>query len=386
MVGDLSGGGYEVDRLAEALARRDHEVRVFTVCDPESSDPESSRGSGAGSDSVAVDRLPIDTTGLKRTEDLVPLIGEIGAHLLDSWRSDPPQIVHCHGWVHGMAAQLAAKHCPVPTVQTFPGLHTTARRHRGDDQEPDTRTKLESLLARNASAVTVTCTDDMPDVIRLGCPRARVSVLAPGVEVDEVSAEEIVSRDDGPYRRIVAVARDFSPEQGLEQVLGALPSLGAAQLVLIATDGDHGQHGDRLQATIRTQRLGSRVRLVAGPADDDLCALFRSADVVVAPARYEPSSATVLQAMACGAPIVATAAGGFRDAVIDDVTGMLVPPGRADALARALRSILSQMVLRQGMGLAGRSRARSRYSWDRIATDTEVVYALAAGRELTSVG
>ncbi len=67
--------------------------------------------------------------------------------------------------------------------------------------------------------------------------------------------------------------------------------------------------------------------------------------------------------------------------MISDVTGLLVPPGNPEALGRALRSVLGQTVLRQGMGLAGRSRARSRYSWDRIATDAEGIYEAALSRE-----
>lgn len=71
----------------------------------------------------------------------------------------------------------------------------------------------------------------------------------------------------------------------------------------------------------------------------------------------------------------------MRDAVIVEVTGLLVSPGRLDALARALRSLLGQMVLRQRMGLAEHSRAPSRYCWDRIATDAEVVHESVCNRE-----
>ncbi|KWX57660.1 glycosyltransferase [Mycobacterium sp. NAZ190054] len=368
MVGDLTDGGYDVVSLADALARRGPEVRMLTA------GPQGAAPAGG----FTIDRIPVEVAHGARPEDLMPLIGDIARHLIRAWESARPDVVHCHGWGYGMAAQLAAKRCPVPTVQTFPGLTAAARR---DGDGMDAAMRIQSLLVRNATAVTVPCHDDMRDVIRLGCPRARVSVLAPGVEVDDVTAEEIVSRGTEPTRRIVAVARDLTPAQGLAQVLRVLPSLGAAELVLTTTHADDGQCSDQLLDLARKLKIDKRVRLVAGVSGDDLTALFRSADVVVAPALYEPSCATVLQAMACGAPIVATAAGGVRDAVIADVTGLLVSAGRPDALARALRSILGQMVLRQGMGLAGRSRARSRYSWDRIATDAEVVYGSVLDRE-----
>lgn len=372
MVGDLTGGGgYDLARLGDALVSRGHEVQVFTAS-PASLSPVPG--------GVTVCRLPVDSAGVERSDELMPMIGQMGRYLVDAWEADTPDVVHCHGWVYGMAAQLAAKRRAVPTVQSFPSLSVTARRHHPDGAT-DKRIALETLLARNATAVTVGCSDDLREIIQLGCPRAKTSVLASGVDVDDVTAEEIVSRGGEPSGRIVAVARDFSPRQGLAQALRVFPSLAAAQLVLVTTERDDGPHLDRLLELVRELKATTRVSLVTGPTADDLTALFRSADVVVAPALYEPSCATVLQAMACGAPIVATAAGGVRDAVIAEVTGLLVPPGRPDALGRALRSILGQMVLRQGMGLAGRSRARSRYSWDRIATDAEVVYASAVARE-----
>ncbi|WNG90115.1 glycosyltransferase [Mycobacterium sp. ITM-2016-00317] len=371
MPGDgLVTGGYDLFGLAEALAGRGHEVRLFTVT------PESSQLSPGG---VAVESLPVDAGGsTQRPQDLMPLIGEMARHLIDAFDETPPDVVHCHGWAYGMAAQLAAKRRPVPTVQAFSALGAVNRRFR-DDGAADTSIKIESLLARNATAVTVACTDDMQEIIRLGCPRANVSVLPPGVEVD-VTAEEIVSRGAETSRRIVAVARDFSPQHGLAQVLRVLPALGA-DLVLVATDGDDGQHCTELADLARELRVERRVRIVTSAQRDTLTAVFRSADVVVVPSLYEPCCDTVLLAMSCGAPIVATSVGGARDAVIADVTGLLVPPGRLDALGRALRSILGQTVLRQGMGLAGRSRARSRYCWDRIATDAEVVYESVARRE-----
>ncbi|MGP4057228.1 glycosyltransferase family 4 protein [Mycobacterium sp. 4D054] len=383
MVGAVSGderidcGRYDVMALAEALARHGHEVRVLTAAAPKTPLPAP--------EGVVVERLPVDTTGMTRPEDLIPLIGDMGHHLVETFDGTAPDVVHCQGWAYGMAAQLAAKRRPVATVQAFAGLSATARRRRGNVGQPATTVKIESLLARNATAVTVACHDDMQEVIRLGCPRARVAVLPPGIEVDEVPAEEIVSRGAEPSRRIVAVARDFTPQQGLGQMVRVLPSVGAAELVLVATDAAEGPHAGQIIDMARTLKVDTRVRLHAGATGDELTALFRTADVVVAPALYEPSCDAVLQAMACGAAIVAPAAGGVRDAVIADVTGLLVPPGRLDALARALRSILGQMVLRQGMGLAGRSRARSRYSWDRIATDAEVVYDSARNRKPVNV-
>ena len=84
--------------------------------------------------------------------------------------------------------------------------------------------------------------------------------------------------------------------------------------------------------------------------------------------------------MAGGVPVVAAAVGGIIDTVVDGSTGMLVPPRRPDALARALRKLLAEPFWREAYGTAGVDRARSRYSWERIASDTAAVYDQVLGR------
>jgi D-inositol-3-phosphate glycosyltransferase len=81
--------------------------------------------------------------------------------------------------------------------------------------------------------------------------------------------------------------------------------------------------------------------------------------------------------MACGVPVVASDAGGMLDTVIHEVTGMLVPAKNPRMLATTLAEVLQVDVLRNGMGSAGRTRAVSRYGWDRIAVEAEVIYERA---------
>lgn len=366
MVGNLG----DTVHLAGALAERGHDVRVYTA------DADTMSASG----DFEIEATPVSVTEGDRSEGLMPMIGEIGRYLVDAWRDERPDVVHCHGRTYGMAAQLAANRVPVATVQSFHSVSGTDRTPRGAHGAPDTAVKLETLLARNATAVTGACMDDMRALIDRGCPRGKVSVLPPGVDVDDVGADEIVSRADADGPRVIAVARDLSPRQGLGQVLRTLPALGSAELVMMTTDSATTHQISEMRGFASKLGAADRVRLIAGADHRTITSEFRSGDVVVCPAPCESAYRITLQAMACGLPVVGPAAGGLRDAVIADVTGLLVPPGNAEALRRALRSILGQTVLRQGMGLAGRSRARSRYSWDRIATEAEAVFTSALTR------
>jgi glycosyltransferase involved in cell wall biosynthesis len=81
--------------------------------------------------------------------------------------------------------------------------------------------------------------------------------------------------------------------------------------------------------------------------------------------------------MACGVPGVGAAGGGRRDTVVDHGTGIHVPPRDPEAIASALGLLLGDAALQAELGAAGQQRARSRYSWDRVAAETEKAYQAA---------
>ena len=280
MVGDLLGGarsapgGYDLANLAAALTRRGHDVCVLTGSQVEG---------GVASDGYRVVPLPAGATDRGRAEDLMPVISEMGRFLIDDWSGEPPDAVHCHGWAYGMAAQLAAKHRPVPIVQAF---HQLATRQPGVQTMHDTTVKLETLLARNATTVTTGCSDEMHEVIRMGCPRARVSVLPSGVDVDAYSLDGDTAAGGIERHRIVALAQDFSIAHGLHQVLAVLPSLASAELVVVADDASDADGARRLRVAAEGLGVSDRLQTIATADDREVASWLRSADVAVCPAPY----------------------------------------------------------------------------------------------------
>jgi glycosyltransferase involved in cell wall biosynthesis len=105
--------------------------------------------------------------------------------------------------------------------------------------------------------------------------------------------------------------------------------------------------------------------------------IFRSADAVACTPWYEPFGIVPLEAMACGVPVVAAAVGGLTDSVVDRGTGLHVPPRNPEAIAGALAALIASPRLRTTLGRAGERRARARYSWNRVAEETEKAYRLA---------
>jgi glycosyltransferase involved in cell wall biosynthesis len=172
------------------------------------------------------------------------------------------------------------------------------------------------------------------------------------------------------------------PRKGFDTLISALRSVPDAELVIAGgTEADRltdDAEAVRLREVARRAGVADRVRLVGRVPRADVPALLRSADVVACVPWYEPFGIVPLEAMACGVPVVASAVGGLTDTVVDGVTGTLVPPHDATALARALRTVLSDAALRDALGSAGHDRVQARYTWDRIASDTERVYLRAA--------
>ncbi len=106
----------------------------------------------------------------------------------------------------------------------------------------------------------------------------------------------------------------------------------------------------------------------------ELSPLYARAAVVACPSRREGFGVACAEAMAHGRPVVASAVGGLLDLVVDGETGLLVPPGDADALRAGLARVLDDAQLRRSMGAAARKRAEEKLSWDRVTLATLAAY------------
>lgn len=107
---------------------------------------------------------------------------------------------------------------------------------------------------------------------------------------------------------------------------------------------------------------------------DDVPKLLAASDVLVLSSDYEGVPLTVLEAMAAGKPVIATAVGGVPELVEDEVTGILVPPRNPEALARGILRLARDPDLRQRMGKAAQERALARFDISRTAREYEALY------------
>lgn len=374
VLGDVDAGGQNlhVAELSAALCRRGHDVTVYTRRDSPHL-PERVRTT-AGYEVVHVPAGPPIVIPKDR---LMPYMGRFASFLERCWRAEQPDLVHSHFWMSGLVALLAAKELDLAVVHTFHALGAVKRRYQKEaDTSPPGRIEIERLICRRASRVVATCSDEVFELVRMGLARDRVSVVPSGVDIKRFAPGGYVTVKRRA-RRIVSVGR-LVPRKGFRTVISALHRLPDTELVIAGGPGREQLTQDPearlLRAFAEDAGVGDRVRLAGRVSRAAMPALLRSADAVVCVPWYEPFGMVPLEAMACGVPVVASAVGGLIDTVVDGVTGIHVPPRRPARLASVIRSLIEDEVLGRSFGMAGRDRVRARYSWDRIALDTERVY------------
>jgi len=369
---DSGGQNVHVAALSAALVGHGHEVVVFTRRDSEAA-PDVVRAP----DGYDVVHVPAGPPEKVPKDELLPHMQEFACGLRDHFSRYDFDVVHSHFWTSGLTASLASRTCNLPVVHNFHALGIVKRRYQSAaDTSPPERIPLECKLGQSVDAVAATCSDEVFELVRMGVPRSHITVVPSGVDVEEF-------RPDGPRAprsdrlRLTSIGR-LVPRKGFEFAIRSLPKLPYAELVIAGgpADGDVADdvEGQRLLALAVDLGVADRLAM-PGPIPRTLMPeLLRSTDVVVCSPWYEPFGIVPLEAMACSKPVVASAVGGLTDTVVDSITGIHVPPRNSDALARALHGLLGEPVRREEFGHAGRDRAVQRYSWDRIADETERIY------------
>jgi len=131
---------------------------------------------------------------------------------------------------------------------------------------------------------------------------------------------------------------------------------------------------------IRDYSLQPNIEQPGHLSQQELAHLYRSASISVLPSYYETFGLSALEPMAYGVPVVATRAGGLVEVIEDGTTGLLVAPGDADALARAIIDLLSKPMRRAEMGRAGRKLVRERFGIEHNVERTLAVYKEVSAR------
>ena len=185
-----------------------------------------------------------------------------------------------------------------------------------------------------------------------------------------------------PY--VLFVGR-ITDQKGIFHLLEAARALPAGvQVVVCASAPDTPEIEERLRRAVAGQPNVKWINEMVPVSV--VTQLYSHAAVFCCPSVYEPFGLINLEAMACEAPVVASAVGGIVEVVEDGKTGLLVPPAQPAALAEALVRVLNSPDLARDMGKAGRRRVEEKFSWASVAERTEQVYADAIAEFKRSSG
>ncbi len=353
----LGGAEQVVIRLASGVDRRRFEPVIVCLDRP---GPFAAQAEERGVEVLAVDkRGPIDVRAVVRLARL--------------FRSRGIEVVHTHLWGANLWGRLAARAARVPVV--------ACTEHNVDTWKRGYHLALDRLLAPAATHLVAVSEEVRTFYERHGVGRGRWRVVYNGVEVPSAPCQE---RGDafralglGPEDRVVGLVGRLVPAKAPEVFLRALAS--AAPRVpalrgLVVGDGP-----SRSAAEAEARRLGLEDRVVFAGLRRDVPEILPGLDALVFSSLREGLSMAMLEAMAAGVPVVATAVGGTPELITHGTTGLLVPPDRPDALAEALVSLLRDASVAGRLRAAARQHIEARFSAARMIEAHEALYAERPG-------
>lgn len=234
---------------------------------------------------------------------------------------------------------------------------------------------------RQATQLIVTTTataDRVRAVAPLAAPRLHVIRLAPDPcfrpPADLDAARQRAARltgSDAPY--LLVVGQNSAAKRHSDAIAAFAAAVPRPwRLVLLQRQGA----SPRLARLARALRVDDRVVWLPRVTRDEVAMLMQAAGALIQPSAYEGFGLPVLEAMACGCPVVATDIAPFREVTAG--AAILVPPGDVDRLATAVTTLTASVEQRQSLAAQGLERARA-FSWDRCARETLDVYRQAFG-------
>ena len=308
-------------------------------------------------------------------------------------------IAHSHTWYANFAGHLAKLLYGIPHVMTTHSLEPL-RPWKAEQLGPGgyaASSFCERTAIEGADAVIAVSAEMRRDVLRCypTVDASRVHVIHNGIDPDEYrpdpGAGALKKYGVDPMKPSVVFVGRITRQKGLIHLLRAAEDVApAAQLVLCAGAPDTPEIARETEEAVERLRSGRTgvIWIDRMLEKREVIQILSHASVFVCPSVYEPLGIVNLEAMACEAPVVATATGGIPEVVEDGVTGLLVPFEPADspvpapkdpaafaaAIAERVNRLLRDPELARRMGRAGRKRALDRFSWPAIADRTLELY------------
>ena len=295
-------------------------------------------------------------------------------------------LVHSHTWYTNLGGHLAKLMYGIPHVMTTHSLEPLRpwkQAQLGAGYELSKFCERTAVL--EADAIIAVSRGMRDDILRTypTVDASRVVVIYNGVDPSEYRpdpATDVLERHGiDPDRPTVVFLGRITAQKGIAELLAAAPLLDpAVQLVLCAASPDTPAILAEVASAVSSLRAagGSVVWIDTALPRAETIQVLSHASAFVCPSRYEPFGLVNVEAMACGAPVVATATGGIPEIVDDGVTGYLVAPGPqfVPELAERINLLVRDPETARRFGQAGRQRVLEHFTWPAIAAQTANLY------------
>lgn len=369
----LGGTPRRLQALAERLDRARFEPHVLSILP-----------GGAVADALRSASVPVETLGVRNKLDLLAA-WRLRAYL----RRVRPQILHAFNFHANLLAKVVGRlFARVPVIVVSEASVESAK--------PGWRIALDGLTTTVASAHYANAEAVRQVLItREGTPSASVTVVSTGVDVEAFKLDP--QKQWGTGIGTWAFDEDFlssqqssTPREPVVVCVGRLDKYKGHEFLLVACARERtrpyrlilvGDGPMRRALEAQAAALGIVDRVSFAGAQEDVRPFLARADCVALASTEEGMPGSILEAMAMARPVVATAVGGVPEAVIDGVTGYLVPSGDVGALAAAISAVLADPAKSERMGRAARERVEKEFRVELMIRKTEGMYeTLVASR------
>jgi D-inositol-3-phosphate glycosyltransferase len=299
-------------------------------------------------------------------------------------------LIHANFFMSGLIAMSLKLKMGIPIVITFHALgHVRKLFQKEADKFPEERLDIETLICKEADQIIAECPQDKEDLIEYyHADSKKIAIVPCGFSqtefypVNKAIARKIL-RIDSNEKILLQLGR-MVPRKGIDNVIRSVAvikkkSVQRIKVLIVGGNKENMAESScpeykRLSDLATSLGIADRVQFVGKKSREHLKFYYAAADVFITTPWYEPFGITPLEAMACGTPVIGSNVGGIKYSIVDGITGALVPPNDAKALASKINELVSNESVLNLMGQNAIKHVNENFTWKKVASEIEVVY------------
>ncbi|MFN5953486.1 MAG: glycosyltransferase family 4 protein [Dolichospermum sp.] len=296
-------------------------------------------------------------------------------------------LVHTNYWLSGWVGMELKKRLGIKQVHTYHSLGVI--KYKTIENIPlvaSQRLLVEKEILETVERIVATSPQEQEHMRSLVSQKGEIDIIPCGTDIQQfgsVTREAARTRlEIDPETKVVLYVGRFDPRKGIETLVRAVREskfYESKQLQLIIGGGctpgnSDAKERDRIAGIVNELGMDECTSLPGCLSREILPSYYAAADVCVVPSHYEPFGLVAIEAMACGTPVVASDVGGLQFTVVNEETGLLVPPQNVPAFNHAIDQILSHPQWQQELGKAAKKRVIDKFSWHGVASQLDKLY------------